>query len=69
MERIISNFDSLSLEIMSKYAGMWIAVVESKVIAHGDSIKEVYEKAKKNYPDKKPLLGKVPIASTVIYSI
>lgn len=69
MQEIISNFESLSEEDISKYAGEWIAIVDNKVIVHGKSFKEVYEFVKEKYPKERPLIGKLPEASPVIFSI
>ncbi|MBU3906645.1 MAG: hypothetical protein KKA64_00150 [Nanoarchaeota archaeon] len=69
MQNIISNFDAISEEIMSQYAGEWIAVVDNKVIAHSKSFKEVYNLAKENYPHKKPLMGKLPENFPTVLSV
>lgn len=60
MQDIISNFESLNEEDISKYAGEWIAVVDSKIVVHSNSFKEVYSYAKNNFPKKRPLIGKLP---------
>lgn len=69
MQNIISNFDSISEEIMSKYAGEWVAVIDGRVIAHNKSLRAVYEYAKANFPGEKPLIGKIPIDSIIVLSI
>lgn len=68
MQNIISNFESLSEEILSKYAGEWIAVVDNNVVSHNKSFKEVYEYVKNNYPRERPLIGKLPEASPSVLS-
>ena len=45
---------------LSEYAGKWIAIVDGKVVASGDRANEVYEKAKKMYPNKIIAIDKVP---------
>ena len=40
-------------------AGKWIAVVQ-KDIMEGESAKEVFKQAKAKYPQREPLLMKVP---------
>jgi len=39
-----------------KYRGKHIAIVGNEIVAHAKSAKEVYDKAKRKYPDKSPLL-------------
>ena len=69
MQNIISNFESLSEKEMSTYAGEWIAVIDCKIVAHGKAFKEVYDSVKKNYPNQRPLIGKLPDAQPVILSL
>jgi hypothetical protein len=69
MQELISNFESLSEKEFSQYAGEWIAVVDNKVVAHSRSFKEVYEFVKNNYPNKKPLIGRIPELIPVVLSV
>ena len=69
MQDIISNFESLSGEEISKYAGEWIAVLDNKIVIHNKSFKEVHEFIKKNYPNERPLIGKLPEAIPTVFSI
>lgn len=41
-------------------AGKFIAVVNKSVAGIGRTAKEAYEKAKKSFPDKEPLMDMVP---------
>jgi len=50
---------SISHEL-HQYLGKWIAVVGTDVVATSDSAKEVYELARKKYPNKEPFIMKVP---------
>jgi len=45
---------------LGDYLEEWIAVVENKIVARGSSAKDVYEKAKKAFPEKTPFIMKVP---------
>jgi ABC-type hemin transport system ATPase subunit len=45
---------------LSEYAGKWIAIVGGKVVASGDRADEVYEEAKRKYPNKTIAIDKVP---------
>ncbi len=69
MQDIISNFESLSEEESSKYAGEWIAIISNKIVVHSKSFKEVYEFIRKNYPNEKPLIGKLPESNPIVLSI
>ena len=51
---------------LSEYAGKWIAIVDGKVVASGDRADEVYDEAKREYPDKEVMLAKVPTEDTLI---
>ena len=66
MQNIITNFEGISEEVMSKYAGQWVAVIDCKVVANGKKLKEVFEDVKKKYPQEKPLIGKVPQNSPMV---
>ena len=45
---------------LRKYKGEYVAIIDEKVVAHGDNAKEVWEDAKRKYPDKSPSLAKIP---------
>ncbi len=45
---------------LSEYAGKWVAIVGEEVVASGDNAKVVFEEAKRKFPDRLPLLAKVP---------
>ena len=65
---INENFESLDEEVFTKYAGQWIAAIDGKVVAHGNSLKEIYNLTKKEYPKKEPLFGKLPERTLTILS-
>ncbi|MEK6811754.1 MAG: DUF5678 domain-containing protein [Nanoarchaeota archaeon] len=69
MQDIISNFESLSEDKTSKYAGEWVAIVNNKIVVHSTSFKEVYDFIKKNYQNEKPLIGRLPEANPIVLSI
>ena len=52
---------------LSRYEGKYVAIVGDKVVASGDNAKEVLGEAKKKFPDKMPMLAKVPRAETFIF--
>ena len=45
---------------MEQFRGKHVAMIGRKVVASGDSAKEVFEIAKKEYPDKMPVLAFIP---------
>lgn len=51
---------------LEEYIGKWIVICNNKIVASGDSAKEVYTKAKKTYPFERPFLTKVPEKDTMI---
>ena len=53
---IIEHFS----ELVTKYAGKYIAVVNQKLVAVGESGIEVEAKASKLHPDKVPSVLRVP---------
>ena len=66
MQSIISNFESLSEDDLTKYAGKWIAIIEGDVVAHSDFFEEVYQTVKADFPKKRPLIGKLPMAIPLV---
>lgn len=54
---------------LSKYKGKYIAIVEDKVVASGENAKEVFEEAKKKFPNKRPLIAKIPGEDTLIFKL
>jgi hypothetical protein len=50
----------MSLPNLGDYVGKWIAIVGDKVVASGKDGKVVFEEVKKKYPEKEPLILKVP---------
>ena len=54
---------------LSEYAGKWIAIVDGKVVASGDRADEVIDKVRKEYPNKKFLISKVPEPGMLILGV
>lgn len=50
----------LSMPNLGKYVGKWIAIVGDEVVSTGSDAKNVFDEAKKKYPQKEPLILKVP---------
>ena len=49
----------LSLDL-TEYSDAWIAIVDNNVVSHGKNVKDVFKRAKKLHPKKRPLIAKVP---------
>ena len=60
------NYEFFVKTNLSKYSGKWIAIAEQKIVASGDSAEDVYNKAKKEYPNKKPSIAKIPSGETLV---
>ncbi len=59
MSSVESQFLESTDEVM-EYKGKWIAILDKKIIAYGDTITEVYEQALKQHPQRTPLFHRVP---------
>lgn len=42
-----------------EYDGQWIAIVNKKVVAHGKSVKNVIEEARRKFPSRRPSITKI----------
>ena len=57
---MVNELDYISSISSTLEKGSWVAVVDNKVVASGKDSKEVYSKAKQEYPSKIPFITKVP---------
>ena len=60
MQSIESEWISRHPDIIDKYTGKWIAVLKDRVVASGDTIKEVNRELIKKGIAELPLITKVP---------
>lgn len=62
MESVISNeeINWFSKANLNMYAGKYVAIIGKNVVAFGDNAKLVWEDAKRKFPDKNPVLAKIP---------
>lgn len=60
------NYEFFVKTDLSKYSGKWIAIMDQKIVATGDSAEDVYKEAKKKYPNKKPSIAKIPSGETLV---
>jgi hypothetical protein len=42
------------------YVGLWIAIVDRKIVAKGDSARQVLKQVREEYPDREPFITKIP---------
>ena len=59
-------FTEHSLEISQQYRGEHIAIVEDKIVAHGEDFKKVAEEARKI--SQNPLFVEIPKEDVVVYA-
>lgn len=50
----------MSLENREQYRGKWIAILDSKIIAEGKDLTEVYKKAMEIAKGRTPLFEQIP---------
>ena len=51
---------------VEKYVGLWVAMVGKRIVASGDSAKDVYDRAVKAFPGEEPFVAKVPKAKVML---
>jgi len=51
---------------LGQHLGDWIAVVGEEIVATASSAKEVFDLAKKKYPNKEPFIMKIPKETTML---
>jgi hypothetical protein len=61
------NYEFYLSANLEGYLGEWVAICDNKIVSHGKNVKKVFEEAKKKFPDKEPLLTKVPSKETLIF--
>jgi len=54
------EFSMSTGKTLSDFAGKWVSMIDNQVVAKGTDAKVVFDIAKKKYPDKVPLIMKVP---------
>jgi len=51
---------------MDRYEGQYVAIVGAAVVAHGRDAKRVYEIARRKHPNRRVLIGQVPVKEPMI---
>jgi len=52
--------------LMDRYEGQYVAIVGAAVVAHGRDAERVYEIARRKHPDRRILIGQVPVREAMI---
>lgn len=65
----LSNYDYFLKVDTSPYKGEWVAITESKIVAHGKDAQVVYKKAKKKTPSGEVSLAKVPREQVLVLKL
>jgi len=55
-----TDFTMTTSKALGGFTGKWVSMVDNEVIAKGNDAKHVFAQAKKKYPNKIPLVMKVP---------
>ena len=64
----MKNHEAFLNTDLSELAGKWVAIVDGKVVEHGDNLKLILESVEKKSPGKKPLIAKAPTKRLLILS-
>lgn len=60
------EFDYFIQSPLTKYEGMYVAIIGKRVVSSGPTAKNVWEKAKKKYPKSLPTIAKIPKKEVLI---
>ena len=52
---------------VSRYAGEWLAIVGTEIVAHGKTVKEALAEAERKYPKEKILMAWAPSNETMLF--
>jgi len=66
MKDALEYFRTNFAEMINKFEGEYVAIIEEKIIAHGKDAKKVYQDAKDKFPKKTVFLGQVPRKEAMI---
>ncbi len=66
MKDALEYFRANLAEMVSKYEGEYVAIIEDKIISHGKDVKKVYQEAKGKFPKNTIFLGQVPRKEALI---
>ena len=66
MKDALEYFRDNLVDMIVKYEGEYVAIIEDKVIAHGRDARKVYLGAKRKFPKQVIFLGQVPRKEAMI---
>ncbi len=61
-----SDYEYLTNLDLSKYAGKWVAVCDSKIVASSDDIQDLIKESKAKCGAKKPVVTKVSTNARIL---
>jgi hypothetical protein len=59
------NFEWIVTQNLTDYSGLWIAIVDKRIVSKGNDALEVVEIARRMHPKKVPFVFKVPSSETI----
>ena len=54
-----ANYEWFLSQDFEEYSGKWLDIIDKKIVAMGDDIKQIIQQIKQKYPNKKPFITKV----------
>lgn len=54
---------------LSRYKGLYVAILDDKVVGSGENAKQVWKDCKKKYPGRTPTIAKIPREEALILVI
>ena len=66
-QQLKQNYEFFIATNLEKYTGEWVAICDNKIVSHGKNVKEVFRESQEKYPNKKPLLTKIPSKQAMIF--
>ncbi len=66
MTQNFKAFLNLSKRIQEKYEGQYIIMIDGKIVNHGKQIDKLLPTIKRKYPEKIPLITKIPKAEAMV---
>ena len=61
-----ANYEWFLKSDFKDYSGKWLAIIDKKIVASGNDVKQVINETKQKYPDKKPFVTKVRDALSIL---
>lgn len=61
------NYEFFLNADLKEFVGQWVAVVDEKIVAHGNEFSEVFKDVKAKFPSKTPFVAMVPSKTAMLY--